>query len=174
MKSNRHSLLSATFLFASSSLPLSFATKLLSLTFFHRAHLSFMSISMETGVLVAFLVWALWHRNDGKCCFSSRCNWLWIKAPHAWDGTFMNVWGGSCTCQDAPGTGTAGSSPPMCRRCRRWAGRSGADTGCSVLGRTRGSRTGRRWGCRSRTPSCGTSPGRPEQRGGRNVSHERD
>lgn len=61
----------------------------------------------------------------------------------------------------SPDTGTAGNSPPTCRHCHRWAGRSGGGTGCSGGGRTRGSRTGRRWGCRSRTPSCGTSPGQP-------------
>lgn len=70
-------------------------------------------------------------------------------------------WVEPCVSSYLPDTGTAGSSPPTCRRCRRWAGRSGADTGCWVAGRTRGSRTGRRWGCRSRTPSCDTSPGRP-------------
>lgn len=35
---------------------------------------------METGVFVTFLVWARWHRNDCICCFTSRCNRLWIKA----------------------------------------------------------------------------------------------
>lgn len=55
MKSNPHSLLSATFLFVSSSLLLSFAKKPFLLDFLYRAHLSFMSISMETGVFVTFL-----------------------------------------------------------------------------------------------------------------------
>lgn len=70
-----------------------------------------------------------------------------------------------------PGTGTAGSFPPMCRRCRKWAGHFGAGTGCSDGGRTRGSRTGRRWGFRSRTPFSGTSLGQPESRAHLNIKH---
>lgn len=122
-----------------------------------------MSISMETGVFVTSLVWALRHGNECLCCLRYHLKRHRTKALNTCAlRNIINVQEEVGTSAlYSPGTDTAGSSLPTCPRCRRWAGRFDADTGCSVEGRTQGSRTGRRWDCRSRTPSCGTSLGRP-------------
>lgn len=149
-------------------------SKLLSLSFFlHlflisvcKVHLSLSGISMATPPAVQTTL-CVGMAGAGKVLFfcfypsflifkySSSCDRFWVSPPPTSPAACVSV-------LDLPSTGTAGSSPPRCPRCRRSAGHSGEDTGYWVADRTRGSRTGQRWGCRSRTPSCGTSPDQPE------------